>query len=255
MSDVLDRERPAGPGGPPGPDEPGPGGGGGGGGDDEPRPPVPWYRRTRVVVAALVLVFAVAAVVTDLPTHQNPSVTAQTFVTSLESYATVCTGALHEAFQIEDLVLSGHASHSDRAEVPSLLRDDVSGCSYTNENLTDMQSELQPPGGKFGQQLGLVDTCVAEWEFPDANEVITALSQLLGPPTDSSAVPALRYWLGRLATDSARATDHLQTAAEEAKGSLTALHLPSPPPDVALPGSGGGHYKPPTTVGGNPCTP
>ena len=214
--------------------------------------PVLWYRRPRVVIGGVVVAFVAAAVLTDLPTNQNQPAAAQSYVSSVESYDSVCVSALKEAFTIEQTVLEGQASVSDRQEVPGLLRDDLGGCSYTNEDLTDMQSELQPPGGDYGQQLGLVTTCVAEWEFPDANEVIASLSQLLGPPTDPSAVPALRYWLGRLASDSAGATAHLHHAAADARTSLAPLALPTPP-QVTLPASGDATYTPPPTVGPNPC--
>lgn len=204
-----------------------------------------------MLVAAVVVVFIAASVLSDLPGNQSQASAATSYLTSMKSYDASCVGALNEAFTLESLVLHDRATATQRSLVPGLLRDDLNACSYTNPDLSDMQSNLQPPGFASGHQLGLVNTCVGQWEFPDANEVISALTKLLGPPTDASAVAVLKYWDGRLAVDSARATAHLVMAATDAKASLGGLGLPTPPA-VSLPPGGSGGYTPPTE-GPNPC--
>ena len=219
--------------------------------DAAAKPKLPWYRRGRVLVGVVVVVFIAASVLSDLPGNQSQASAATSYLTALKSYDASCAGALNEAFTLESLVLRHRATAVQRSLVPGLLRDDLNACSYTNQDLSDMQSNLQPPGFASGHQLGLVNSCVVQWEFPDANEVISALTKLLGPPTDPSAVAALEYWDGRLAIDNARAAAHLAMAAADAKASLGGLGLPTPP-EVSLPAGGGGGYTPPVE-GPNPC--
>lgn len=218
------------------------------------RAPVAWYRRPRTYIVAVLAVFVVVTVVTDLPTGQSQSAraaAARSYVSSLESYDASCAGALREAFTLESLVLGGRTTASQRSRVPGLLNDDLHACSYLNQDLFDLQSNLQPPSGSAGKPLGLVNACVVQWEFPDANEVIGALTALLGPPVDGSAAPRLRYWSARLASDSSAATTYLRTAGSDVGASLVPLNLPTPPV-VKMPPHSTGGYTPPTE-GQSPC--
>jgi hypothetical protein len=193
-----------------------------------------WTRRPRNVAIGVAVLFVLAAVVTDLPagsqTQASRLAGARSYVTSVQVLAKSCEAALGEAFTLENLVRSHQATTSQQGSIPALMRDELAACSYTQQALPDM-GNLEPPQGPGGAYLQNLTKSVMEWEFPAANETISALSTYLGPPSRASELPTVDKMLAKLSKAAAVVRENELAAERYFKGSLPSIGvMPTRPP-------------------------
>lgn len=157
---------------------------------DGPRPPTPWYRRRAVLVALGVVAVVVVTVLSDLPVGSSRSSdvgSSRTVMTEVNYDLAGCSQALREAFAdhrgLDDHTLSA----ADLAELPSLLRDDQQACSFTNESIYDLSSNIEVPGSASGRHLGAMVAIATTWVTSDALGAIIDIEALRADPGDQAA--------------------------------------------------------------------
>jgi hypothetical protein len=114
----------------------------------------------------------------------------------------------------------------DRGRIPSLLRDDESACSFTDESIYDL-SNLDLPGGTSGAALGRVVSDSLLWSTSDALGAIDDISVLGSHPRSPSASRDLRTRLSELSKDRSAANQALASASQTVHQTLPTLVLPT----------------------------
>jgi hypothetical protein len=186
---------------------------------------VPWYRRRAVVVGAVVAVVLAITVVTDLPhptSRPQEIADESTVIGEINTDASPCTFAVKESFSIYGDVTAGTLSASNRAEIPGLLADDQSACSFTDSSIFDL-SNIEVPGSAAGRDIGDMVLTVTDWASSDAVAAIQQIETLAGDPGNGKARSALGADEKLLASDRASAMKELQAADQ-----VLDAHLPAP---------------------------
>ena len=130
----------------------------------------PWYRRRGVVLGACVAVVLVITVITDLPSHASRATniaSSNAVVKEVNTDISPCVFAANEAFTIYGYQVHKSLTASDRANVPALLNDDQTACSFTNDSIFSL-SDIEVPGSSAGKQLGNIVSSVTLWTTSDA---------------------------------------------------------------------------------------
>ncbi len=189
-----------------------------------PERPV-WYKRAWVIATAAVLAVIVASVVVDLPSHTTVATdTADqtSIMQQINSDINPCSYAVKETFSIYKSERAGSLSPADQSEVPSLLRDDQTACSFTSSTIYDL-SNVEGTGTPAGKNVGDVVNVVTLWATSDALGAIEDIQTLSTDPTDASALANLPKQEVALTRDRTQA-DHLVVTADRILGA----HLPMP---------------------------
>lgn len=144
-----------------------------------PTPPSgrPWYRRRAFLTSVGVAVVLAATVVTDLPTSSTKAddlKTSQEIVSEVVADAAPCNLGMTEAFTFYADVTTSHITAANRAQIPALIRDDLSACSFTDQSIVDLAS-IDVPGNAAGRALNTVAQNVLTWCDPAA---LTAIGQI-----------------------------------------------------------------------------
>ncbi len=201
-----------------------------------PERPV-WYKRTWVLAAAAVAVVVIASVAVDLPAHTT--VAADTadqtsLMQQINGDVDGCSYGVKETFTIYQDLKDGSLTSSDRAEAPSMMRDDQTACSFTSSEIYDL-SNIEGTGTPAGKDIGEEVSVVTLWATSDALAAIEDIQNLDTDPGDRAALRNLSIQEVALAKDRATA-DGLVTAADRIlKADLPSPDLPNLP---RLPGTG-----------------
>jgi hypothetical protein len=211
-------------------------------------PPVPdpddktrrWYKRRAFLVAAGVIVVVAAAVISDLPTATSPASDARgenAVIGEINSDVAPCLFSVREALTLYADETSGTLSSAHRAQIPALLRDDQTACSYTNDNIFEL-SDIDVPGSAAGKQVSQAVNTVTVWATSDALGVVEAIQTLTSRPGDRKARAQLHDDERLLIQDRSKATAEIDAAGHALGTRLATLDvstesLPgvsSPPP-------------------------
>jgi hypothetical protein len=179
---------------------------------DAPR--TPWYRRRAFLVAAGVVVVVGAAVIGDLPTPTSPASDAKAedaVVSEINTDVAPCLFSLREALTLYGDETSGTLSAAHRAQIPGLLRDDQTACSYTNDNIFEL-SDIDVPGSPAGKQVSQAVNTVTVWATSDALGAIEAVQTLTAHPGDRKARAQLDSQERLLAQDRDKLTAEIDAA-------------------------------------------
>jgi hypothetical protein len=190
-----------------------------------PAPRPPWFRRrAALVVGALVVILAIA-VVSDLPVHTSRAADISSergVLSELNTDLAPCALAVRESLTIWGQESSHTLSAADRNTSTSLLRDDQTACSFTNQTIFDL-SNIEVPGSAAGKDMGdLVATSVL-WTTSDSLRIIEAVQSLMLNGNDHRALTRLA------AGERAAATDRSAGLSELARADyVLQTHLPRP---------------------------
>ncbi len=149
----------------------------------------PWYRRRAFLVAVGVVVVVGAAVISDLPTPTSPASDAKgedAVISEINTDVAPCLFSLREALTLYDDETTGTLSAAHRAQIPGLLRDDQTSCSYTNDNIFEL-SDIDVPGSPAGKQVSQAVNTVTVWATSDALGAIEEIQTLTAHPGDRRA--------------------------------------------------------------------
>jgi hypothetical protein len=191
----------------------------------------PWYRRRAVLLTAGVVVVLAVTIVSDLPAPSSKASQAaddRTLMRQVNSDLAPCAYAAHEAFTVWREDQAGTLTASDRASIPSLLRDDQMACSFTSDTIYQL-STVEVPGSSSGRHLGDLVGLVTLWATSDALGAIEDLQTLTGSPGDASAHRDLAARERSLAADRGSAERQLHDAVTIVGQSLPRPDLPALP--------------------------
>jgi len=191
----------------------------------------PWYRRKSFLVPAVSALIVAAIVVSDLPQHDSRAAeisNSASVVSQVNEYVGPCSFALSESFTIYDDLVRGTLSPSEQSQVPSLLNDDQSACSFTDESIYNL-STMDVPGGTYGNDLGQMVSAVTLWATSDALAAIEQIQLLDTTPSDLIARQDLAQDVRVLGHDRAQALAELQAVDKLLSTHLAALHLAQAP--------------------------
>jgi hypothetical protein len=162
-----------------------------------------WQRHRSASIAVAVVVVALIAVISDLPTPTTRAsdISAESSVMSeLNSDLQPCAYAIHQALGIWTLQVERELTAAERAPTPGLLSDDESACSFTNESTFDL-TNIEVPGTAAGKQLGDLIATATLWTTSDGLRAIEDVQTLLSDPKDAAASKNLTKEEGQLASD------------------------------------------------------
>jgi hypothetical protein len=195
-----------------------------------PEKPV-WYKRAWVLAGAAVAVVIIASVVVDLPSHTTVATdTADqtTIMQQINSDIDGCSYGVKETFTIYQDLKKGSLTPSDQAEVPSMMRDDQTACSFTSSEIYDL-SNVEGTGTPAGKNIGNVVNVVTLWATSDALGAIEDIQTLTTDPTDTATIADLSKQEVALAKDRAQADAYVTTADRILKARLPMPDLPALP--------------------------
>ena len=118
----------------------------------------------------MVVVLAVT-VITDLPEHSSLSSQIsddRAIVDEVDSDVGPCAYAAGESFTIYRDQETHTLTEADAAKVPGLLRDDQSACSFTNDTIYELSSDIEVPGTSSGKPLEQMVGTVTLWATSDS---------------------------------------------------------------------------------------
>ncbi len=191
---------------------------------ETPERPV-WYKRTWVLAGAAVAAVIIASVAVDLPSHTTAATdTADqtTVMQQINDDIAGCAYGVKETFTIYQDEKKGSLTSSDRAETPSMLRDDQTACSFTSSEIYDL-SNVEGTGTPAGKNVGDVVNVVTLWATSDALGAIEDIQTLQDDPHRPATITDLSKREGALARDRAQA-DADVTAADR----ILRAHIPMP---------------------------
>jgi hypothetical protein len=182
------------------------------------------------VPGALTLVLGVV-VLTDLP--QNSSRAAQisndtTVMSQVNSDIGPCSYALGETFTIYRDLSAGSLSRSEERQVPGLLTDDQTACSFMDDSIYQL-STITVPGSGSGRDLGQLVGTVTLWATADALSAIEQVQVLDTDPSNRHALELLAGDEKLLGSDRAAAEAELAAADKSVGMRLPALDLTEVP--------------------------
>jgi hypothetical protein len=201
----------------------------------EPVKPV-WYKRAWVLATAAVAVVIVASILVDLPVTTTPATDAADQTAVMKQINTAiagCAFGVNETFTIYTSLRAHSLNASDKAETPSMLRDDQSACSFTSSSIYDL-SNVQGTGTAAGKNIGDVVNVATLWATSDALGAIEDVQNLTTNPNDAKALADLRTRQIALAQGRTQARDYVLAADRILN---TQLPMPDMPALPRLPGT------------------
>jgi hypothetical protein len=193
---------------------------------DGPRPRRWWANKVFLVPAAVIAV-AVVTVVVDLPaytTRGSQISDARGIVQQVNSYVAPCSFAVGETLSLYADLEAHSLAKGQQSQVPGLLNDDQSACSFTDDSIYQL-STLQVPGTQAGKALGQLVATVTLWATADALSVIEAVQVLDVNPSDPAARRSLAKNEALMTKDRARAQAELGVDNRLLRTELPALKL------------------------------
>jgi len=193
----------------------------------DPGAPTRWYRRRVFLVSVGVVVVIGVAVITDLPTptsRANDARGENAVIGEINSDVAPCLFSVREALTLYGDETSGTLSSSDRAQIPALLRDDQTACSYTDDNIFQL-SDIDVSGSAAGKLVSQAVNTVTVWATSDALGAIEAVQTLSSHPADRKARSQLQLQLRLLAQDRAKATSQIDAAGKTLRTTLDTLDV------------------------------
>jgi hypothetical protein len=200
-----------------------------GAGTPPTRKPI-WERHRGLAIGAAVVVIVLITVLTDLPTSTSRAsdISAERSVmVEVNADLSPCAFAINQALGIWRLQSVHQLSPADRAPTPGLLSDDQSACSFTNEGIDDLTTNLQVPGTPAGKQLGQMVATATLWTTSDALRAIEDVQTLMNDGGDSVALRGLAKAQTSLAADRRLALSQEAAADRDLDTHLQTVDLPA----------------------------
>jgi hypothetical protein len=194
-------------------------------GEENKPPRQPWYRRRALVVTMGIVVVLAVTVISDLPVHGSAAANisaGRSVMTEVNTDIASCAFGLKESFTIHSEQIAGSLGLLGSREAPSLLRDDLAACSFTDDNIFELSS-IEVPGSSAGRRLGDVVNTVTLWATSDAIGAISDVQSLFTHPHAKASLRDLAKREAALAADRAAAFGDITEADK-----LLGVHLQEP---------------------------
>lgn len=196
----------------------------------EPVKPV-WYKRAWVLATGAVVAVVVASVLVDLPSKTTVATDTadQTAVMKqINSAIAGCSFGVAETFTIYQALQKHSLSASNKAETPSMMRDDQSACSFTSSSIFDL-SNVQGTGTAAGKNIGQVVNVATLWATSDALGAIEDIQTLTANPGDATALADLSKRQVALAQGRTQARNYVLAADRILNARLPMPDMPALP--------------------------
>jgi len=195
-----------------------------------PEKPV-WYKRAWVLATGAVVAVVVASVLVDLPSKTTVATDTadQTAVMKqINSAIAGCSFGVAETFTIYQALQKHSLSASNKAETPSMLRDDQSACSFTSSSIFDL-SNVQGTGTAAGKNIGQVVNVATLWATSDALGAIEDIQTLTTSPGNATALADLSKRQVALAQGRTQARNYVLAADRILNARLPMPDMPALP--------------------------
>ena len=191
-----------------------------------------WYRRPWFIATiSLVLIVAISVVV-DLPrpiTRAQDAASQNASIKEMNTDLAECSFGVQESFHIYNLDVRGKLTSSDLAQVPKLLTDDETACSFASEPIYDLTNNLQVQDTKAGRHVDRLKNDVQMWMTDFALASIRDIQYLFKHPGDSSTIRHLGEQERELVAQRALALSDEAKADNVLKVTLVAIKIPELP--------------------------
>ena len=180
--------------------------------DEAPRQP--WYRRRALVVSFGVVVVLAVTVISDLPVHGSAAANisaGRSVMTEVNTDIAPCAFAVKESFSIRTEQIAASLTSLGEREAPSLLRDDLAACSFTDDSIFQL-SNIEVPGSSAGRRLGDLVSTATLWATSDAIGAVSDIQTLFTNPHAAGALRDLAKRERLLAADRAAARADIAAA-------------------------------------------
>lgn len=200
-----------------------------------------FFKKRSVIVSAVVIVVLAVTVVTDLPA--NSTIASQisedkAVIQQVNADVGPCAYAAHEAINdIYDGELAHSLTAADIAQVPGLLRDDQTACSFTSDSIYELTSDVDVPNSASGKPLTAMLGTVTLWATSDALSAIESIQTLYDDPGNKQALSQLQSAERLLASDRAEVESEMEAADKVVGTKLPDIDLPALPDPRSTPGS------------------
>ena len=197
--------------------------------DDAPKPA--WYKRRAWLLTIGVVAVLGSVVALDYPhrtTHAQQLADAKSLVTQIKGDVTACNFGLNEATTVYRDAAYGHLTSQQKGEVPHLLQDDLTACSYTNSQVYSLDT-ISIPRNLARTQLTNVAASTSTWAFPDAASYIENLAALDKNPANSKARGQLRSEEVALANERTKINSEMAAVQSQLHTKLPPMNLTQVP--------------------------
>lgn len=196
-----------------------------------------WYQRPWVLIIIAIVVMVAASVAVDLP---HPISTAEDAAAQNATLKQVnadiapCGFAITESFNFYQRYVTDHLTPSQLGQVPPLLVNDQSACSFTSGYIYDLTNNIQVDDTTAGKHVDLMLSVIVNWITSDALAAIEDIQYLFSHRGEPTKIHDLMVQESRLSRDRTLALSDLAAAKRVLGVPLDTLKLPALP---TLPGT------------------
>jgi len=150
-----------------------------------------WYRRPWFIATVSLILIVAISVVIDLPrpiTKVQDGASQNASIKEMNTDLAECSFAVKESFHIYNMNVLGKLTSSDLAQVPKLLNDDETACSFASQPIYDLTNNLQVQDTKAGRHIDRLKSDVQTWMTDFALASIRDIQYLFKHPGDSSTI-------------------------------------------------------------------
>lgn len=150
-----------------------------------------WYRRPWFLATVSLILIVAISVIVDLPrriTTNQDAASQNASIREMNTDLAECTFGVKESFQIYNLFARGKLTSSDLAQVPKLLNDDETACSFASEPIYDLTNNLQVQDTTAGRHIDRLKNDVQTWMTDYALASIRDIQYLFKHPGDPSTL-------------------------------------------------------------------
>ena len=191
-----------------------------------------WYRRPWVLATLSLVVIVAISVVIDLPrpiTKAQDRASQNASIKEINADLAKCAFAVKESFNFYNMDVSGKLTSSDLAQIPKLLNDDETACSFASEPVYDLTNNIQVDDTKAGKHIDRMLSVVERWITDYALASIRDIQYLFNRPGDAKTIRSLGIQEQQLASERIKALNDVSQAHSVLGRPLYALKIPSLP--------------------------
>jgi len=191
-----------------------------------------WYKRPWVLVMAAIVIVVAASVLSDLPqpVSRADDISSQTAsIKEINQDLGPCAYAIKETFLIAQAQQTGTLTAADRAQAPTMLKNDQTACSFTSSSIFDLTNNIQIQDTAAGKRIDRMLSVVTIWSTSDALAAVEDIQALYVDPTNAPRRADLAKRERLLAKDRAEAFSDVAAADALLNTQLDMPRLPALP--------------------------
>ena len=191
-----------------------------------------WYKRPWVLITFAIVVVVGVSVITDLPHPISKVEDAASQNASMKEINTdiaPCTYAVKESFRFYEWDVTGKLTAANKQQVPSLLLNDQTACSFASGAIYDLTNNVQVLDTTAGKNIDKTLRVIMTWTTGDALAAIEDIQYLYNHPGDAKKIHDLHVQQILLEKDRQIAFGYTAEASSLLGLPITEPQLPSLP--------------------------